>query len=349
MTNDERPDVERLVQRARSDPESVPLDEIESALGHSDETVREGAATALHAVSRDFPERAVDAVDRLSPLLESDRATLRSKALATMANAGDRRPEALVPHGEAIVASLDDESPTVNRSAARALRAVTTVEAAAASPAVPRLVALLDADVQSTRAHAATILKRVAVEDPGAVHSVVEPLLAAVEETFDRPTGITYEPSPSSGGAGPTEQMRGFRALTEDPEGRSSNAAAREAAAASIATLADDDPVRVADALDGHLSRSFDLLDDRNPTVRATTVEALGSVAEADPAAVRPAEEELIGLLEDARPVRERAVRVLGALETERARAALADLASDDDADVVLRVAAQRALGAGQD
>lgn len=341
---DERAAIERLAQSARDDPGGVPIDEIASGLESQDDPVREQAATALHAVSVERPRRVTDAVPRLAALLESDRTLLRSKALATMANVADQRPEALVPHVDTIVESLYDESSTVHRPTTRSLRAVAAVEPSAVTSAVPRLGALLDSNVESTRSHAAGVLKYVADEDPDAVYPVVEQLLDLVEDSYDRQTDITYDPTLSSTDAGPAEQMRGFRALTEDPEGRSSNAAARETAVETIAALADEDPAKAADALDAHLRRLFDRLDDHDRTVRATVAEIITSVAETEPAAVRPFEDELIDVLDDPTRVSKNAVRALQSVGSERALRALRDLASDETTSVALRLTAERAL-----
>lgn len=343
MTDDERATIKQLARSARDDPGGVPIDEIAAGLESRDDSVRTQAATALHSVSGDRPERVIDVVPRLVTLLESDRTTLRSKALATMANVGEQRPAVIVPHVDAVLAELDGGSSTVHRPATRSLRAIATVEPSAVTSAVPRLVALLDSDVEAVRSHAAAIVERVAEEESDTVYPFVEDLLDVLEDTYERPTDITYDPALSSD-ARPTEQMRGFRNLTADPEGRSSNAAARETAAATISTLADADPARVTDALDAHLPRLFERLDDRNRPVRETVSEVLASVAETDPAAVRPFEEELVDALDDPTHVSRNAVRALYSVGSERALRALRDLASDDTASAPVRLAARQAL-----
>lgn len=292
---DERAALKRLRRQAREEPGDVPLDRIVSALDHPEGPVRELAATALYAVSKDEPGRVLDELENVEPLLSSDRPGLRHKAAETMTNVGNARPAALVPYVPVFVAALDDESASVTRNAAEALRIAADADPGAVAVAAPGLLSVLESESDQTRVYALEALWEVVAHDPDAVEGIVEPLLDVLEDRYERTTGVTYDPNAVPTGADPSDQMRGYRSLINDPEARAGdlNVRTREAAAAVFATFVAADPDRAADALAPHVTRVTDLLDDRSPVVRETLVESLRHVAEVAPAAVREVEDEL--------------------------------------------------------
>lgn len=324
----------------------MPIEPLESALEHENQRAREQAAKALYAVSITEPERVLDTLSRLVSLLESDRSTLRTKVVATVATAGAQHPNALSPHTDALADSLADESAMVQKSAIEALGHVAVEDPAAVIPAVPRVLPLLDADLESTRYYATAVLEAVATEHPDVLEAttVVEPLLEVLEDPYEPPSDVTFDPKMAAGTDDPTHQLQGYRPLVVDEQGRSSNVRARERAAATVAAVTAADPVSVVDVLDPHLPRLFDLMADRNPAVRGGIVSVLVHVAEVNPAAVEPAEADLIDALDDGIVVGVNAVWALRYVGSQRALEALRATVDDDDVTIAVRTAAEDAL-----
>lgn len=344
MTKEERSEINQLADRVREDPQAVSVERIVAALDHRDASVREQATTALFSVSKHAPGRLLDALPRLALVLESDRPTLRHKAVAAMSNVGVNRPESLVPYVDDLVDLLDDEAGTVRQSAVRALRSVVTEEPSAVTPAIDRLIPLLGSDLESTRLDAVTVLERLVADDSSIGSKIIEPLLAVLGDRYEPPSGITFDPNVTPPRASPEAQMRGYRMLITDHEDRSSNVRARETAAATIATITEADPAATTDWLEPYLPRLFDLLDDRNPTIRGAVVSIIGAVAEVNPTAVRPIEEDLVSQLDEPIAISEDVVWALRAIGSQRARATLEDLAADGSVDPNLRATAENAL-----
>lgn len=332
--NDEvRSELARLQRRARTDPGDVPLDPLVSAIEHRDDAIVERAVTVLYVVSQATPVRVREAVPQLAPLLGSDRSTIRSKTVLTLSNVAEEHPEAVRPCADGITDALDDRSQTVARGAVDALERLALDDPSIAVDAVPRVTALLAADIEETRRNAAAVLELVCAEYPGVVAGSVETLVELLEDPYRTlPSDVNYDPHLAADGSSPAEQMGGYQSLVADQDGRESNVRARESAARVIATFAEADPATASDVLDPHLPRLFDRLEDRNPAIRAAIARSLAYVAQERPEAVRPAEEALIGLLEDPIAVSGNAVWALRYVRSERAIDALIALVDRKEA-----------------
>ncbi|WP_254810865.1 HEAT repeat domain-containing protein [Natronosalvus amylolyticus] len=344
MTNDEQLPLDELHQRARTDPDNVPIGPILNALESGDDADRDRAMSILYLISKSTPERVTDTVPVISSLLESDRPTVRTKAALVMEKVGSVRPDALTPHLDAVLDCLTDRSATVRQSAAGVVRQIAAADPSVVTMAVPQLLPLLDSDIESTTVDAVTVIEAIAEEEPSMAMTAIEPLLTLIGDSDESLPDITYDPNMSVERSLPAEQMRGYQTLVEDAGERSSSVRAREGAVTTIARLADADPENTTERLEPHLPLLFAQLDNPNPTIRAAVVGIVANVAAISPAALEPIEAVLIELLDDSFAVSAGVVWALAHMETDRSDAVLEELIADPETEVPLRRTAETAL-----
>ncbi|MFP9060636.1 HEAT repeat domain-containing protein [Natrialbaceae archaeon A-chndr2] len=344
MTSDEQSAIKELQKRAQSRPEEVPIGPVVAALEEGDDAERDRAMTVLYVISNDAPERVVEAVPSLEPLFESDRPMVRTKVALVLENIGSTHPEKLTSHAEPIIELLDDQSITVRQSAISVIRQIAAESPTTIVAAVPKVIALLDSDIESARLDAVIVLRLIAAADSSEVLEALGPLLAVLDTHYGFPDDITYDPAMSTDRSVPSAQMRGYRTLTADKEGRSANVRAREEAAFTVAKVIENDPETATEHLEEHLPGLYSHLDDPNPTIRSSVVGILAHIAGQSPEAIEPVETELVELLTDHLAVSAGAVWALRYGGSERGHSALQELAADPEVEPVLRRTATEAL-----
>jgi hypothetical protein len=162
-------DLEALVERARSDPDSVVAGYLAAYLSHPRQEQRRGAARALAAVPGEDLAASPETVRALAGALDGEL-VLRQYVLRALAAAADADPEAVAPGATSPIAdSLDDYNVWVRRAAARALSRLARVDPAVGGRVRP----MLSAERMGTRAAAAQVLTAAAEHHPETVSAAV--------------------------------------------------------------------------------------------------------------------------------------------------------------------------------
>lgn len=343
MSDEVRVMIDRSMRLVREEPGDVPVESVVEALDHADQSVRKQAVTVLYTLSKDQPERVQEAITPLASYLESDHIQLRSKAALTMGNVAESHPEAVTPHIESLVELLDAEAATVRRSAVRTLRSVASEKPAKIAPSIDQLCQLLD--TESIRLDILDIIEQVVSEDPESVDLPIELMLDILGEEYEIYSDVSYDPDMmAQQKATPTQQVEGVQSLVSDEEARSENERVREKAALAISLLTVDDPESMVESLEPHIPQLIERLDDRNRTIQGLVAGILAYVAELNPEAVQPAEDQLIELLEKPIEISGNAAWALGFIGSENTLAALEQLAGDEDVNEDLQATAQKVL-----
>ena len=145
-----------------------------------DEAVEEAFASLREAYpDRDLPSASVG--DLVGLVEGADDPDLRRDAARLLAMLAERYPDAVAPHVEALVASLDAGGVDVDRHLLLAVGHVSTERPASVEPAVDRLERWLGEGPRVAR-HAAWSLANVADASPGAVAPATPALVECLED-----------------------------------------------------------------------------------------------------------------------------------------------------------------------
>lgn len=336
-----RKPVERLRERAATDPAAVDVDELRELLRPSSDDLLPG----LEALNDVVPSRAADLVETIPWLANhlTPRAsdTVRERTFACLAGLVEYCPENATHVGGRLARedfdTISDASESVAREAARCLRSVTAV--APDGPDYPRLlVALLTVEDSATRVCTAAALRTVAEYDPERVRPSVTPLLDVLvtgPDVFQRDALRTL------GAVAVIDSDVARRVVPSAlPYLGMEHADLRRTAVDVLARVAASHPERVSD----YPGRLVPLLDDEDDAVRASASAALAALAPVVPVKVWPAMGRFVALLDDADPaIRRSACRALGHVGATEARTALREIRESDPSGEV-REAADAAL-----
>ena len=274
----------------------------------------------------------VTAVERA---LESDDPLVRQHATGVCVQAAVDDPAAMGSFVDVLVDALDDESVVVAQKAAAAL-----VPIAAAAPdefgnAGGELLALYQHDLSTARAYGAKLLGTLAVERPAVLVDHVD----AVVDALDAPTEELDAVSTAADSEPVDDEVRAAMSRHDDAE-LEREQASRETVANVVVAVAEAHPEAVAP----HLDRIADVTPDAPTVVAAAFVDAIATVAQADPDAARDTTAVLLDCLDHDHPmVRGRAVRALGFLGDDATVDHLREVAAEDADEDVRSLAAETA------
>ncbi|WP_227132722.1 HEAT repeat domain-containing protein [Halorubellus salinus] len=259
--------------------------------------------------------------------LESGDPLVRQHATDVCVQAAVDDPAAMGPFVDVLVDALDDESVVVVQKAAAALVPVAEAAPDAFGDAVDELVALYQHDVSTARAYGAKLLGTLAVERPALLVAHVD----AVVDALDAPTQELDAVSSTADTAPVDDEVRAAMSQHDDAELKREQAS-RETVANVVVAVAEAHPEAVAP----HLGRIADVTYAAPTIVAAAFVDAIATVAEADPDAARDTTAVLLDLLDHDHPMlRGRAIRALGFLGDDETIDHLRQVAAEDpDADV---------------
>jgi len=350
--------------------------DLRGALADPDARVRSTAAMAIGDVAARDPTAVADHVEPMTDLLSGDDELVRTAVtdyLYRLADAADDPDSGVDPAAlEVAVADLRGllEDPAQRENAVLALGPIADRYAGRLTGDVDafREVFLAASDgpggvdidgsaTHQTREHiqdstanakvkrrairnaAGRALVAVAREDPTAVVESLPALADALEDPNPDARSFALEAfeAAAAGHADAVSQhLDRIAARLEDGTG------VREHATLALAAVSQSDPDAVVEAVGPYHDAVVDLLGHQSPAVRGAAVGLLSYLAEESPGSVDPGPVRPL-LDDDEAYVRGNAAWVLGYLEDEEARAAIAERAADDP-DPEVRSAAEAAL-----
>ena len=297
------------------DGEAVLRDRVSALVAVAVDGPREDRLSAVYdlaSIAEAHPEVVSSAASELRPaLMEADDPVREATALV-FATIGGSAPETVLPVAEDLAALLAGTATSANN----ALIALMPVLESSPEQTLDALEdhreamrTLATSDVATIRQRATRLLLAFAGFRPASIAEpeTVSALLDVLERTTpDHPAEI---PERSDG---VTRQFDEFVTFQERRE-QQREATAREMAALALAELAAERP----SAFEGEVDRLVTFVDDRDPTVRAGTIDAVGRVAPVDRVASETAIPPLVALLvEEGRwpEIRSKAATALGLL-----------------------------------
>lgn len=344
MSENEIEQMAAAVETARDEPGEAPLDPFETGLRAENVRVRDRAATGMYEVSKEHADRLVDSIPLIVPLLDEERATLRTKGIKILDHVGIVDATVLVPHTAALAQLLRDDSALVASAVPAPLLRIADTEPSALVPWIDDIVELLDADLDSTRVVGVAILERIVTAKPEAAMTAIPALLTVLEEDTDHGNEVQMDPTIARGRASPDDQFRGMNTLVGGDDRPLHGGTLRQGAVATLIRLTETDLTGAMAEFETHLPRLCALLDDPSPAVRGGTAAILAEIADEQPRWVKPAQQRLIELLDDPTFVGLNAVRALESLGTDTAQAALEAAVDDTSIDPEVRQFAERSL-----
>jgi HEAT repeat protein len=273
---------------------------------------RLSAVYDLVSIAEAHPEIVSSAASALRPVLTEADDPVREATALVFATIGGSAPETVLPVAEDLATLLAGTSTSANN----ALLALMPVLESSPEQTLDALEdhweairTLATSDVATIRQRATRLLLAFAGFRPA---SIAEPeTVSALLDVLERTTPDHSAEIPE-GSDGVTRQFDEFVTFQERRE-QQREATAREMAALALAELAAERP----SAFEGEVDRLVTFVDDRDPTVRAGTIDAVGRVAPVDRVASETALPPLVTLLvEDGRwpEIRSKAATALGLL-----------------------------------
>ncbi|WP_436343195.1 outer membrane protein assembly factor BamB family protein [Natronorubrum sp. FCH18a] len=321
-------------------------------------TIRADAADALAAVAADEPRIVTESTDALGAHVTDENERVRVRTTDALAAVADADPETAAAVVDEVAEATGDETAAVRENATGILAAVAAESPEDVLETITPLVDRLENDAERTaensrtqsgdeeviRANATRALREIALEEPAAVATEVEPIAGRLADAHveiradaavalaavaaDRPDAVTDVVEPLAD------------RLDDVPEVR------RETARA-LRDAAESDPAAVVPAVPELVER----LDDSREDVRTDAAAALSAVASEEPAAVDDAVAPLANWLEEGTPeIRSHGVAAIAAVAEARPTAVepiVIDVAGVlDDDDEIVRLDAARAIAA---
>lgn len=336
---------ERLREAAHEDPDAVNPDDVLELLRYPARPVQRAAADALLPIVTEHPESGTGAVGRIDHLLRTierdaepgeDTAEFGESLLLCLARIANADPEKALDAADAVLDILDPDDPlAVPASACLAQLVAARPEAFVHD--VDLFIDLLEADDPAVRRHGVHVLVELGSEEPEAVTSALPQLgdcLSDEAQTAQKAAVVIGQIARVDAEAVRSVLPELFDALDAESTGVRANVVG------AIADLAGDLPHAVGER-QGAIA---DRLDDDAASVRRNAAAALGRLADAGVEIDDPAEAGLVELLDDPdATVRVTACQVLGRLSSPLA-AELLRAAADEDDELAVRKAAERAL-----
>jgi hypothetical protein len=335
---------ERLRETAKETPEAVNPDKVLELLRYPERQVQRIAAEAFLPLVTEHPDAGTNAVERLAYLLrsvdgeESEAAQEFARTLLLcLARIANAAPGSVLNARTEVLARLDPDGPLTP------VASVCLAQFLEAGPVsfvshVDRFEALLDADDPRVRRNGAHILSKLATTHPEAVLPTIGTLKDRLDDSDTETAkksalviGLAARNAPESVAAAAPALAD---ALSSDDRGLRANAAG------ALADIAAGQPELVAEQSDPLVAH----LEDDVAAVRRNSAAAVSRLADAGIHIDGLAHGALIELLDDPNPtVRATACRALGFMGSAVALELLRKTASEDDEQAV-RMAARRAL-----
>lgn len=328
-----------LHRRAKTDPETVDLEEVDRLVGAGEADARMAALRSLDEIAAHRPAEVLDLLPTLTDRLGSDELLVRTGAIHCLATLADAHPRKATPAADRVVRLLDPETDEgVLEGAIPFVAAVAEADPGTVLDAVPKLAGLFRSEAPHEE-ETLVALAHIAASYPESVLPVTGELLTYVEadDSSHRVAaiaalGTVAKEYPNV--ARPLIPTLGDL-LHADPHKLRANAAGL------LAELCDEYPAAVRPVGD----RAIELLGDEDEKIRYNATSILARLAEVYPDELAPAVEPLVGALDEDFPyTRSNACWALGHLAADSALEALEELERSDPEPEV-RTAAGWALG----
>ena len=318
MTDDSAERANVLLDRARSEPDTVDTRAFDDLLTAEEAQARRYAIDGLQLLAARNPAVLNDRAERFADLLTDPDSSVR--AGAADAFAGRLDPAAAVESASTLAGLLDDDFPVVRWNALEALVRAAREDPDICRPFVDDVVSFLDADNDRVRNLAVTFLSAVSKEHPGTVVPIADRLFDVLLSDVDVRVGV--EPSMWSD---PSAVQSHVERLADEVVGHQRDL--RQAAGRTIYEVAKSEPAVVAPETDTVVA----LLGDSDPEIRRVALDVLSAIADESPGRIAEGADAIAALIADDREaiaVRAGACRVLaavGADEPETVTAATVD------------------------
>ncbi|MFB6140705.1 MAG: HEAT repeat domain-containing protein [Halosimplex sp.] len=301
------------IRRAPSDADEDDIEHVLSALGSEGARRRRSAALAISAVSGERPRALAEHVEELGDALDGGP-QVRGQAVRAIADVATVAPERVSPVAEDLRVCLGIDADVTERSALQALTALAEIDSEPLVDLAPALCSVVQrgSNLEESLVRALALLDETLPEAADEVATLVPSLLDLLESVdVDSPTPGSVD--------GELEEF-----VEPDRENLVvQRASARKLAGVLLARVAAERPAAVSDRVDDLAT----FLDDSDVVVRKAAVDALHSVATADPATL--ADGDSVRTLADrlgsdeADEVRGRVAAILGTVTMERPEATL--------------------------
>lgn len=266
--------IESLRTRVEADPDDVDVEDVVRLVEPADVGERRRLVEIVDRKIAADPSAATELVAAVEPFFDHETDDVRTVAATIVEQVAGRYPERATPAVDHLADLVHDDYPFARRHAVWALAHVSDHEPDLVAPLVPEFRPGDDEPPYFEREHVVTILRNVATTDVEAITPLL-PALLEVLESADDITGESPEDVRSPGMDGPVDQDR-FKDPIDVPL----------AAAELVADVARAAPGELEPSVD-ELIGILESVDRR--TVRREIADALGNLAEADPAVVEPA------------------------------------------------------------
>ena len=163
----------QYVALSRPDAVVPVADQIINCLDDPDAEVELRAAMLLKQVADTYPDAATPGVDELAFLARKTDDRRQSEAIAALANLAASKPSAVAPVVDSIATAEGGAEP------AKALRHIARDQPEAVTPVTDWLIRNIGGEMPN---HIPIALGNIAIDDPTAVKSAVEPLLKTISE-----------------------------------------------------------------------------------------------------------------------------------------------------------------------
>ena len=310
-------EAERLVKRAKEDPNTVPIEavvELLRATNTYDERPIEIAERLIEA----NPGRAQALVESFIPLLAADRDCTKSVAAGVICAVADTDPTTAQCAVPALAELLNAETPVPRNEAVGALTRIAQYHPESVGEILPALAPVLEGFVLFDRIAALWLVTEVVATQPAAGVGLVPQLIGNLREEYGpkrEPYDEQIEPLIKNNRT--RVETTGLRAEDVEQE-RHEYELARNQAAAALAVVTHACPTEVCEIIE--IRELGYALDDDNSAVQGPVVATLSAIAETSPKAVLPVYRELVTLAADEKcpeSVRGHAVHVLAIVADE--------------------------------
>lgn len=265
--------------------------------------------------------------------LSSSNPLVRQRGVEVCETLAETDVDAVRPFLDEVASLATDGNAAIALRAIAVLDATADAEPAALDGRLADLVGATASDIVDVQLTSATVFGKLVVERPDLVAPHVRELIEAVRVT--EPDSQICDPGDV------VDDPVTRRTIREHEEGeRRRRISGRRTLINVVVAVTEEEPRSAFDVVDELVT----LLDDVDPGVCGSAVDALGELAVANPDAVAPVADRLIECLDhDRTVVRARAVRALGHLGDDAAVPKLRTVAETDDDETVRELAEETA------